>query len=625
MLLESMKKGVSKIIIQIFAVLLIASFALWGVGDMVGVISNPDEVASIGDQKITQREFQEQFRRTMDEVRRNIGDIDAEEAAALGLVDSTLDGILDNRVMAMQATDLGLLVGDEQIASYIRANPEFRNTLGEFDRAAFQSILANNGLTEGSYVASLRNDLKHEYLDQAVRSGVSSPPQLADIIYRYHNERRFADLVNIKRRSTIRAPAPTESQLTSFLEDHKSSFMAPEYRRFTVLYLDPEDIAKEMSPSPESVSEEYENRLDSIVIPERRRLRQVLSQSEDSARSAHSALASGRSFATVAADSVGDDLGLVAEAELPPEISGVAFRLPKDGISEPIQTSFGWHVIQVTEIVQGRTPSLAEAEPKIREDLARELALDDIVRRANKIEDTLAGGAGIEEAATEAGLRLQTPDPVDQELRQQSGTPTSGLPEDRNFVETAFTTVSGSTSDLTETSNGGYFLVRVDEIIESAPRPLSEVRNDVTQAWKTDYLDRQARNEAEAILAEAKNGRPLAAIASEKRLALQSGGPVTRAGGTDEKIPGSLIPELFKVKLNEYVLGSTPDGYAVARVTSIEAAHPDRGSEQYKQLQQNLTANLSNDLVGEYTNSLKNEYNVVINQRALDTIIAPRQ
>ena len=625
MLLESMKKGVSKIIIQIFAVLLIASFALWGVGDMVGVISNPDEVASVGDQKITQREFQEQFRRTMDHVRRNIGDIDAEEAAALGLVDSTLDGILDNRLMAMQATDLGLLVGDEQIASSIRANPEFRNALGEFDRAAFQSILANNGLTEGSYVASLRNDLKHEYLDQAVRSGVSSPPQLADIIYRHNNERRFAELVDLSRQPTKSAPAPSEGQLTSFLKDHQSSFMAPEYRRLTVLYLDPDDIAKEMSPSPESIREEYENRLDSIVIPERRRLRQILSQSKDGARSAHSALASGRSFASAAADSVGDDLGLVEEAELPPQISEAAFNLPMDGISDPIQTSFGWHVIQVTEIVPGRTPSLEEAKPEIRMDLARELALDDIVKRANRIEDTLAGGAGIEEAATEAGLRLQKPGPVDQELRSRSGVKSSGLPEDRNFVETAFATDNGSTSDLTETSNGGYFLLRVDEVTESAPRTLSEVRSDVVHSWKADYQDRQARKAAEAVLNEARNGRPLAAIASEKKLALKNGGPVTRIGGTDETIPDPLIPDLFKAKLNEYVLGPTLEGYAVARVTSIEGAYPDRESEQYKQLQQNLTANISNDLLNEYTNSLKNEYNVVINRRALDTIIAPRQ
>ena len=35
MLLEKMKKGVGKVVITILAVLLIISFAVWGIGDMV--------------------------------------------------------------------------------------------------------------------------------------------------------------------------------------------------------------------------------------------------------------------------------------------------------------------------------------------------------------------------------------------------------------------------------------------------------------------------------------------------------------------------------------------------------------------------------------------------------------
>ena len=80
MLLESMKKGVGKYVMIVLASLLILSFAVWGVGDMVGVISNPDEVATVGDTKITQRQFQKRYRQQLNEIRSRIGNIDSKQA-----------------------------------------------------------------------------------------------------------------------------------------------------------------------------------------------------------------------------------------------------------------------------------------------------------------------------------------------------------------------------------------------------------------------------------------------------------------------------------------------------------------------------------------------------------------
>ena len=65
MLLEKMKKGVGKVVITILAVLLIISFAVWGIGDMVTPGGNINQVAEVDGTAITQREFQDQFQREM--------------------------------------------------------------------------------------------------------------------------------------------------------------------------------------------------------------------------------------------------------------------------------------------------------------------------------------------------------------------------------------------------------------------------------------------------------------------------------------------------------------------------------------------------------------------------------
>ena len=110
MLLESMKKGVGKYVMIFLASLLILSFAVWGIGDMAGVISNPNEVATVGGTKITQREFQEQFRREMDRIRTRVANIDAEQARNLGVADATVNGLVSRRLIGLQAADLGLLI-----------------------------------------------------------------------------------------------------------------------------------------------------------------------------------------------------------------------------------------------------------------------------------------------------------------------------------------------------------------------------------------------------------------------------------------------------------------------------------------------------------------------------------
>ncbi|MEQ9121795.1 MAG: parvulin peptidyl-prolyl isomerase, partial [Alphaproteobacteria bacterium] len=109
----------------------------------------------------------------------------------------------------------------------------------------------------------------------------------------------------------------------------------------------------------------------------------------------------------------------------------------------------------------GRKPALAEVEQQIAADLSRELALDDLVKRANSIEDAIAGGASLEDAAAEGGAKVRKLEPIDPAAKLQAGTPVTGLPQDSRFIETLFTLEKGATSPLTETDGGGYFMVRV--------------------------------------------------------------------------------------------------------------------------------------------------------------------
>lgn len=624
MLLEKMKKGVGKVVITILAVLLIISFAVWGIGDMVTPGANYNQVAEVDGTPITQRQFQEQFQREMDRIRARIGTIDAQQARNLGLADSTLNGLISRRLLGLQADDLGLLVSDEQVIEAIQRQPAFRNALGQFDRSVFQVTLANNGISEGMYVASLRQDTQQDYIGGVITAGAIAPPQLAETVYRYRNERRTAYVIKVKRASIGAAPVPTEADLNAYLEKNANQFRAPEYRRLSVLHMDPDEVAKELSPSAERIQQEYEDRLSGLSVPERRRLEQILIKDEAAAKKAYATLSEGRSFEAVSKEATGksgDDikLGLVTASDLLPDLAKAAFALNKDQFSAPTKSPLGWHILRVTEIQPGREPKLAEVRAEIVSDLSKELALDDLVTRANRVEDALAGGSSIEDASQEAGIRITKTEPIDVAKKLQSGTAVSGLPVDTRFMETAFSLKKGATSDLIETAEGGYFMVRVDEVIEAAKRPLNQVRAEVETAWKTAKLNESAKKTAEEIRDAAKGGTPLSEAGKKHGLVVENSKPVSRFGtGTDTIIPRALLPELFKAKTGGIVMQQTADGFAVARLKDIQNNPPKADDGDYKRLQETLTSAIANDVLSEYTRALRNEYSVSINRAGID-------
>ena len=628
MLLERMNKGFSKIVIQIFALLLIASFGVWGIGDMTGIITRPGSIATIAGYKISQQEFQESFRRAMLKLRQRVGDIDMQQARSLGIAETTLDGMISRRLLALQANDLGLLVSDRQIADHIRDEPAFHNKQGKFERAVYEQALANNGLSESAYVASLRQDIQEGFVARAITGGVAGPESLADAIWQYRNEKRSAEVIAVPRQPLAKAPTPSDAELAAYLKKNADQFMAPEYRRLTVLYLNPDQVAKELAPSPEKIQEEYQDRLPTLSVPERRQLEQMLFKDEKQAKKAYGALSEGRTFETVAKNVAGETpaqmkLGLVTKEDLLPDLAQAAFALKKGGVTKPIKSPLGWHILKVVGIQPGHKPSLAEVKDKISADVAHEMALDDLVKRANKIEDAVAGGATIEEAAKEVGADLIKLPPFNADEKLQAGTPVSGLPPGEKFIQTAFSLQKGGSSRLEETEGGGYYMVRVDDIIPPAKRPLAQVRDKVETAWKTEKLDEAAKKTAEAVRDEAKAGKSLKEIAAEKGLALQTGKPFTRsAGAADTFVPPALVSHLFDAKKGEIVMSQINAGYAVGRVTAIEREKPKADDEHFKSLEQNLANAISNDLLKAYTQALRGEYDVSINQDAINAFYA---
>jgi peptidyl-prolyl cis-trans isomerase C len=113
------------------------------------------------------------------------------------------------------------------------------------------------------------------------------------------------------------------------------------------------------------------------------RARHILVGSEDEAKAVITELAGGGDFAALAGEhsvdpsarSNGGDLGFFRRGQMVPEFAEAAFSLePGQRTEAPVQTQFGWHVIEVLER-RTAAPSFEETEPRLRQELAREIVI----------------------------------------------------------------------------------------------------------------------------------------------------------------------------------------------------------------------------------------------------------
>jgi peptidyl-prolyl cis-trans isomerase C len=110
--------------------------------------------------------------------------------------------------------------------------------------------------------------------------------------------------------------------------------------------------------------------------------RHILVGSEAEAKEVITELEGGADFTALAEEHSigpsapqGGDLGFFRREQMVPEFAEAAFALePGEHTEEPVQTQFGWHVIEVLDRRVG-TPSFEETEPRLRQELAREIVL----------------------------------------------------------------------------------------------------------------------------------------------------------------------------------------------------------------------------------------------------------
>ena len=144
-----------------------------------------------------------------------------------------------------------------------------------------------------------------------------------------------------------------------------------------------EDAVGGEGPSDEEIEQFYEeNKETRFTLPERRCIRHILfsPDEEEEAGEIQEELDDGGDFEELARENSqdpgsaenGGDLGCNPEGGFVPEFDEAAFDAEEGEILGPVETEFGFHVIEVTEIQEEEEVPFEEAAPEIEEQLSQQ-------------------------------------------------------------------------------------------------------------------------------------------------------------------------------------------------------------------------------------------------------------
>jgi peptidyl-prolyl cis-trans isomerase D len=538
----------------------------------------------------------------------------------LGLLQRTIEQMVNRSLLNQAAADLGLGADDETLRRMIAETPAFQNQLKVFDKDVYQRTLMRAGLTERQFLAMERSDVAREQLTQTVAGGLQAPDALVLPLFRYRQENRTAEVVTFLASAMPQPPKPSDEQLSQFHQAHSQQFMSPELRGLTALVVRTSDVAADIKIPESDIERSYQIRQAEFVTPETRSIQQVSFADQDKAK-AFAEAAKSQDFAT-AAKAAGvepTDLGKVDRKGVPlPELADAAFALPSPGVTAPVQSPLGWHVLRVNAIQAGTGRSLADVREQIIRDLTKDEATNRLYALSTKMEDALGSGASLEEAASSLGLKLIKVPAVDDHGNDTAGKPIADLVAMPAVLAKAFEQDKGTTSEVTSLdNNAGYYVVRVDSIAAPAVTPLASIRDKVAAAWVQEQREQAARHQADTALERLRKGEPIGTVAGS--LKVETTPPFPRSSDGKPTVPPLLAAEMFKQSaIGDAAVVTVPGGSMVARLASILPADPKTQQKQLSTIRDQVLQSMGDDLMRQYVAMLFKTHGVSINNAAID-------
>lgn len=518
-----------KYLMGFLMILIIPSFVLFGIEGYTRFNESGEPVATVDGQDITKAEWDQAHQQESQRLREAMPTLDSRMLDSEGARYASLERLVRQRLLATAASKLNLYTSDARLARDLQQNEAIatlRKPDGTLDVEAYRQLVGRQGMTPETFEARVRADLSQRQVAQGILGSGFAPTALATVSLNAFFERREVRVAPFAATTFASQVKPTDADIETFYNANQALFQAPEQAEIEYLVLDAAALQNSVTFNEADVRTYYDQNASRLSGTEERRARHILlsvpagapAADKDAVRKrAEELLAQVRakpaSFADVAkAQSQdtgsavnGGDLDFFGRGAMVKPFEDVVFSLSKGAISDLVETEFGFHIIQLTDIKAPPVRSFESMRPEIEAELKKQQAQKQYAEAADTFSNLVYEQADSLQPAADR-LKLQIRKATVQRQPQPGVT---GVLASERLLGALFDTESIDKKRNTEaidTGSGQLVSGRVVQHMPARTLPLAEVRDQVRTRLVATRSAELARAEGEKQLQAWKSG-----------------------------------------------------------------------------------------------------------------------
>lgn len=590
-------------------------------------------IATVNGDAISYEQYQKTYESMLNELQQKFkDDLTPSKLKELDLKKLALDKLIDQTLLLQEADMLNLGVTDEDIRRDIES-VEFFKEGGKFNKRRYLMVLESNRLTPKEFEVSRRQELLLFMVKNAIMANAQVPEEEIHKEFEEMNTKLEVDFAAFRESSFEADVQAVDQELKDFYEAEKEAFRVPEKLSAKYILFTPEAFLDSVTVTESEIQQEFNWRADEFAVKEAVHARHILfrlppgAKPEDEqaikakAEEVRAKIVDGNNFAELAkqhsedpgSKTNGGDLGFFERGKMVPEFEEAAFALKPKTVSEPVKTSFGYHLIYVEERREAQESKLEDVRGQIEAEIKNRKALEEAYYAAKNVWMDLEDGV-------ETWEKLAATHTVEKTQAIEKGGIAAGTAKPKEFTNALFGLTPEDKGALIETDKGTY-LLGVDVSTPSTIPPLEEVKDKVEAKYRSVTAKSIAQKKANDFLAEARSTNWDDAIKSFG-LESQSSGKFAKKGGAIPKI--GWAPE-FKEKIQALKdVGDIVDephesnnAYYVVKLTGVTPADESLFEKQKEQIKGNLLRKAQEDYFKQHMEDLREKADLEIEKRYL--------
>lgn len=390
-------------------------------------------------------------------------------------------------VLRHEADQLGIEPSTSEIANAVKALPAFHGEKG-FDMDRYKQlvdrVLAPNGFTQAQIEELAADQIALERVKKILGAGISIPEAQMRTDFEQSYAKMDVSVVRFKTDEMGKDVQVTDDQISKYYDAHKAELKSDEKRQVKFVQFGLTDEQKKLTGKPrievlQKLADKANEFTDALQVKG--------ADFDQTAAKFQVPVKTSTEFTQAKPD---PSLGNA------PQLAPAAFALTNDAPnSDAIQTTDGFNILHLMKVDPAHPLTAEEARPKIVEEQKKVQTLQTMAAKggevAHKLREDLQGGKTLEEAATDAGVKLEKIpafaliDTLPDEKPAPSPEPKKDAPDMQFIKQTASTLKPGEVSDYTNTPSGGLVVV-LEKREELGPEKFEKARKTLDERALTN-------------------------------------------------------------------------------------------------------------------------------------------